>query len=83
MVAKFFLLDKPTITIGSSADSDIQIDQPGVSAKHAGIRVVPGEFMESHSNMFSEDLGSRNGALITDEQVTRCQLRPNGVTGIA
>ncbi len=82
VVTKLFLLDKPTTTIGRGTDSDIQIDQDGVSNQHARIRVVPSEFLENHNNIFLEDVGSKNGTLVNDEPITCRQLKPNDVITI-
>jgi pSer/pThr/pTyr-binding forkhead associated (FHA) protein len=83
VVAKLFLLDKSTITIGRRADSDIQIDQSGVSNNHACIRIVPSKFLEAHNDIYLEDLGSKNGTLVNDDRVTCRQLKPNDVITIA
>jgi pSer/pThr/pTyr-binding forkhead associated (FHA) protein len=83
VVARLFLLDKPTTTIGRGTDSDIQIDQCGVSNKHACIRIMPSEFMENHNDIFLEDLGSRNGTLVNNKQIKCRLLKPNDVITIA
>jgi pSer/pThr/pTyr-binding forkhead associated (FHA) protein len=83
VVTKLFLLDKPTTTIGRDTDSDIQIDQCGVSNKHACIHAVPSDFMKDHNDLYLEDLGSRNGTLVNDRQTNYRQLQPNDVITIA
>lgn len=83
VVARIFLLDKAKTTIGRDTDNDIQIEEHGVSNKHACIQVVPSQFLEGHNDIFLEDLGSKNGTLVNDEPVTRCQLKSNDVITIA
>lgn len=82
VVVKLFLLDKPEIKIGRGTDNDIQIDDNGVSTKHACIRIVPSKLLEGHEDIFFEDFGSRNGSLVNDEPTTHCQLKPNDVVTI-
>ena len=79
VVVKLFPLEKPVVTIGRTADNDIQIDDSGVSARHARIRVKPSALLEGHLDVLVEDLGSTNGTLVNDEQVARCELKPNDV----
>lgn len=80
VVVKVFPLDKPMTTIGRHQDNDIQIDNDGVSAKHALIRVEPSELLEGHEDIVIEDLNSTNGTLVNDERIDqRCALKPNDV----
>lgn len=83
VVVKLFLLNKDTITIGRGTDNDIQIEDGGVSAEHARIEIVPSKLLENHDDIFLEDLGSKNGTLVNDEPVTRCQLKANDVITVA
>ena len=83
VIVKIFHLNKATITMGRGTDNDIQIEDGGVSTKHACIRIVPSKLLEGHEDIFLEDLGSKNGTLVNDEPVTRCQLKPNDVITIA
>jgi FHA domain len=57
-------------TMGRSANSDIEVDDPFASSAHA--RIFPrGEFM------FVEDMGSTNGTYLNGRQVRRAeQLKP-------
>lgn len=83
VVVKIFPLDKPVTTIGRDPGNDIQIDNDGVSARHAVIRVEPSELLEGHDDLVIEDLESTNGTLVNDEPVERRSLRPNDVITIA
>ena len=83
VVVKLFLMNKAKITIGRGTDNDIQIDEVSVSTKHACIRILPSKLLEGHEDIFLEDLGSKNGTLVNEEPITRCQLKPNDVISIA
>ncbi len=83
VVVKLFPLEKPVISIGRDQDNDIQIDDDGVSGIHARIHVKASELLGGHEDILIEDLGSTNGTLVNDEQVDRCQLRPNDIITIA
>ena len=83
VVIKLFPLEKPVITIGRDQGNDIQIDEAGVSGRHAQIRVQPSELLEGQTDVFLEDLGSTNGSLVNDEQIDDSyQLKHNDVITI-
>jgi pSer/pThr/pTyr-binding forkhead associated (FHA) protein len=77
VIVKTFQLDKVRMTIGRDIECDIQIDDVGVSMKHAAIIVAPNKFLDGYEEILIEDLQSRNGTLVNDQVVNRCQLRPN------
>ena len=52
------------IVLGSSADCDVQLDEPGVSSRHAEIRLLDGKSLQL------KDLGSVTGTLLNGEPVT-------------
>jgi len=52
-----------SIVLGSSADCDVQIDEPGVSSRHAEIRLLDGK------SLLLKDLGSSSGTLLNGEPV--------------
>lgn len=56
------------IVLGSSSDCDIQLDEPGVSARHAEIRLLDGKALQL------KDLGSEAGTLLNGEPVTETLL---------
>jgi len=60
------------LTIGRAPNNDIQINNPGVSARHAQVVVKNGQFV-------LEDLNSRNGTYVNLDRVTRKVLQ-NGDT---
>lgn len=82
VVVKLFPLEKPVVTIGRDQGNDIQIEDSGVSGKHAQIHVQPSELIDGHVDVVVEDLGSTNGTLVNDEELERCQLKPNDVITI-
>jgi sigma-B regulation protein RsbU (phosphoserine phosphatase) len=60
-------LQSDVTTIGRSTDSDVKIDNAGVSAHHAKIIKVGEDFV-------IEDAGSRNGTFINGQRITRQPL---------
>ena len=60
-------LEADVTTIGRSAESDVKIDNAGVSAQHAKI-------VRSGDDFFIEDYGSRNGTYINGKRVSRYPL---------
>jgi len=83
VVVSLFPLDKPIVTIGRDHENDIQIDNDSVSTHHARLTIEPSKFLDGHEDIFIEDLGSTNGTMVNDENVDRCQLKPNDVITIA
>jgi len=83
VVVSIFPLDKPVVTIGRDQENDIQIDDAAASTQHARLQIKPSEFLEGHEDIFIEDLGSTNGTMVNDENIDRCQLKPNDVITIA
>jgi two-component system cell cycle response regulator len=61
-------LDAPSILIGRSNKSDIQIDQESVSRNHAKI-------MNTGKSVIVRDLGSTNGTYVNDELIDEYVLR--------
>jgi pSer/pThr/pTyr-binding forkhead associated (FHA) protein len=57
-----------SIVLGSSADCDIQLDEPGVSSRHAEIRLLDAKSLQL------KDLGSKSGTLLNGEPVTQTLL---------
>jgi len=57
-----------SIVLGSSADCDVQLDEPGVSSRHAEIRLLDGKSLQL------KDLGSQAGTLLNGEAVTEMLL---------
>ena len=64
-------LEPPGLVIGRGADADLRINDPGVSRRHAEIRVMPGANAPSVSSV---DLGSTNGMLVNGQRVQQAQL---------
>ncbi len=63
------------ITIGRSADNDIQIDNPGVSSSHAVIR-------RDRDRYVLEDLGSKNGTYVKGAKLSMHALEYGDVITI-
>ena len=56
------------IVLGSSSDCDVQLDEAGVSSRHAEIRLVDGK------SLLLKDLDSKTGTLLNGEPVTETLL---------
>jgi predicted component of type VI protein secretion system len=61
-----FDLDKPVITLGREAGSDIVLEDPQVSRHHARLTLQAGGYV-------IEDLGSTNGTFINEQRLTGAQ----------
>ena len=57
-----------SIVLGSSADCDVQLDEPGISSKHAEIR------FDADKSLLLRDLDSETGTLLNGERMTESQL---------
>jgi diguanylate cyclase (GGDEF)-like protein len=66
-LGKKFNLDKPTIVIGRSSKSTIQVDQESVSRSHA-------KLINNGNALVLTDLGSTNGTYVNDEPITEAVL---------
>ena len=68
-------LDPPGIVIGRGAEADLRINDPGVSRRHAEIRVSPGDTATRGAPQVSVvDLGSTNGMLVNGHRVKQATL---------
>ena len=73
-------LDPPGIVIGRGTDADLRINDPGVSRRHAEIRVYPAEGGNPHVSIV--DLGSTNGMLVNGQRVQQATLENGGTVKI-
>jgi len=83
VVVSLFPLNKPIVTIGRDHENDIQIEDSAASTFHARLEIESSKFLEGHEDIFIEDLGSTNGTMVNDENIDRCQLKPDDVITIA
>ncbi|NJP99265.1 FhaA domain-containing protein [Streptomyces zingiberis] len=60
-------LTRPTLVLGRSTETDVRIDDPGVSRKHCEIR--------TGTPTVVQDLGSTNGIVVDGQHTTRATLR--------
>ena len=74
-VLKTFEIDKDKITIGRLESSDIYINNPAVSKRHARI-------IKDHDNYLVEDLKSTNGIYLNKTRITKGYLKDNDVIAI-
>jgi hypothetical protein len=72
-------LEPPGLVLGRGADADLRINDPGISRRHAEIRVMPGVNSPSVSIV---DLGSTNGMIVNGQRVQQAQLDDGGVVKI-
>jgi pSer/pThr/pTyr-binding forkhead associated (FHA) protein len=63
-------LDPPGIVVGRGVDADLRVNDPGVSRRHAEIRVGGRQQPE----VSVVDLGSTNGLLVDGHRVTHADL---------
>lgn len=68
MTGRSIVLEAEVTTIGSAPGSTIQLGDPGISRKHAGIRRGDGGYELA-------DLGSTNGVYVNGDKVARRQLQ--------
>lgn len=64
-------VDGPTLVIGRGTEADLRVNDPGVSRRHAEIRVAPGVGLPRVSIV---DLGSTNGLLVDGHRVEGATL---------
>lgn len=68
-----FTFDKPVISIGRDPESDVFVDNPGVSRDHFRLeKTTSGEYQVV-------DLGSANGTFLNDQMVRTAVVRNNDV----
>lgn len=63
------------VTIGRDPESDIFLDNAGVSRNHAKFELTPGGYIV-------EDLGSANGTFLNDEQVAKKQVADDDIVRV-
>ena len=71
-----YVFKKDVITIGRNPESDVYLDNPGVSRDHLRIVLTP------HGTYAAEDLGSANGTFINDVLIRRQNILDNDVIRI-
>lgn len=72
-------LEPPGLVLGRGTDADLRINDPGVSRRHAEIRVMPGVGAPTVSVI---DLGSTNGTVVNGERVQQAVLGDGAVVKI-
>jgi len=76
-------LEPPGIVVGRGAEADLRINDPGVSRRHAEIRVYardPGGQAAPEVSVI--DLGSTNGMLVNGDKVQQATLADGGIVKI-
>jgi hypothetical protein len=76
-------LDPPGIVVGRGTDADLRINDPGVSRRHAEIRVQAGSTRgHNGTDVTVVDLGSTNGMLVNGNRVHQAMLDDGGTIKI-
>ncbi len=76
-------LDPPGIVIGRGTDADLRINDPGVSRRHAEIRVSSGApARDGGPDVTVVDLGSTNGMLVNGHKVQQATLEDGSTVKI-
>ena len=70
-----YTFDKDVVTIGRDPDSDIYLDNPGISRHHVRLE-------KTASGYVAEDLGSANGSYLNDEPIQKEPLSSDDVVRI-
>jgi hypothetical protein len=65
-------VNPPGVVLGRGTDADIQINDPGVSRRHAEIRLMPEG--PDGVRVVMVDLGSTNGTLVNGRRATEAEL---------
>jgi Protein of unknown function (DUF3662)/FHA domain len=65
-------VDPPGVVIGRGTDADIQVNDPGVSRRHAEIRLMPDG--PAGVRVVVVDLGSTNGTLVNGRRTSEAEL---------
>jgi hypothetical protein len=73
-------LDPPGIVIGRGTEADLRINDPGVSRRHAEIRVTDGA--RGVPEVSVVDLGSTNGMLVDGQKVQQAAMTDGGTIKI-
>jgi Protein of unknown function (DUF3662)/FHA domain len=73
-------LDPPGIVIGRGTEADLRINDPGVSRRHAEIRVTDGAHGVPEVSVV--DLGSTNGMLVDGQKVQQAAMTDGGTIKI-
>ena len=73
-------LDPPGLVIGRGTEADLRINDPGVSRRHAEIRVYAND--RTGTDVSVVDLGSTNGMLVNGSKVQQATLDDGGTIKI-
>ena len=75
-------LDPPGIVIGRGTEADLRINDPGVSRRHAEIRIYPADAGSARPHVSVHDLGSTNGMLVNGHRVEQATVDDGTVVKI-
>lgn len=70
----------PGMVLGRGAEADLRISDPGVSRRHAEVRVIGGR--RGAPVVTVADLGSTNGTLVDGQRIDEAELRDGSVVRV-
>ncbi len=82
VILRGYELRSARTTIGRRSDSDIQLDDPTVSARHAVLLREPSPYLDGHYEFILEDCGSTNGTVVNTRPVKRLRMTHGDVIRI-
>ncbi len=69
-----YALERKPLHIGRRSDSDIHLDDPVVSGRHARLSLSASRYLDGHHEAFLEDLASTNGTRVNGRPVQQVRL---------
>ncbi len=70
-----YTFDKDVVSVGRDPDSDIYLDNPGISRHHLRME-------KTGAGYYAEDLGSANGSYLNDEPIQKELLKTDDVVRV-
>ena len=75
-------LRPPGLVVGRGTEADLRINDPGVSRRHAEIRIYPADAGSARPHVSVHDLGSTNGMLVNGHRVEQATVDDGTVVKI-
>ena len=81
-VVREFPLERGTVHIGRAPGNEIRLEDMSVSSKHAKLKIVPSQYLETMNDVSMQDLKSTNGTLINGKKVKNSRLKHGDISNI-